>query len=132
MYDTNSHLFWHKPVQIGDTTVEITVDLPGLNANQGSYTNTGDLRWKVNVEIGDSSARRAMYSSTMQSLPVVLPEYIADSVNRIEIPSIDGCNYKITPYMGNWPGTSSDAIVQAAADGLFPKLLCRVDREILL
>lgn len=131
MYDANTHLFWQKPVQIEDTTVEITVDLPGLNANQLGYTNTTDLRWKVNVEIGDQSARKAIFSSTMQELPVTLPEYISNNVNSIRIPSIDGCNYRITPYMGQWPGEDTNSIIQAANQGVLPKILCRVDREVI-
>lgn len=131
MYDHNTHLFWQKPVQIGDTTVEITVDLPGLNTNLTGYTNTTDLRWKVNVEIGDVSAKRAMFSSTIQPLPVTLPKYISNNVNSIMIPSIDGCNYKITPYVGQWTGNDSNSIIAAAQNGNFPRLLCRVDREVI-
>ena len=131
MYDEGTHLFWQKPVIIGDTTVEITVDLPGLDANQTTYKNTSDLRWKVNVEIGDTSAKKAIYSNTLQALPPSLPEYIADTVNRVEIPSLDGCNFIVTPYCGRWPGNTTNEILDNVKNGIYPKLLCRVDRNIL-
>ena len=132
MFDSNTNLFWQKPVQIQDTTVEITVDLPGLRANQSGFDNTTDLRWKVNVEIGDISAKRAMYSSAIQTLPTTTPDYISNNVQSIHIPSIDGCNFKITPYMGQWPGANTNDIIASANQGFFPKLLCRVDREVII
>lgn len=132
MYDENTHLFWQKPVQIGDTTIEINVDLPGLNSDLTGYTNTTDSRWKVNVEIGDRSAKRAVFSSVMQPLPVTTPKYISNNTHTIQLPSIDGCNFKITPYCGQWPGESSNAIIEASKTGSLPRLLCRVDREVVL
>ena len=131
MYFEDGILFWQRPLQIGDdTTMEITVNMPGILPDQTGFEDTTDLVWSVGIEIADQSARKAVYGAVTVDLPSTPQVYIPTENKHIIIHSIDGYTYKITPYVGKWTGTSSQEIHEKALDGILPSIFIRVDRVI--
>tara|TARA_R110000851_G_scaffold52364_10_gene124661 strand:+ start:890 stop:3514 length:2625 start_codon:yes stop_codon:yes gene_type:complete len=131
MYFEDGLLFWQRPLQIGDdTTLEITVNIPGIKPDQTGFDDTTDLVWAVGIEIADQSARKAVYGAVTVDLPSTPQVYIPTENKHIIIHSIDGYTYKITPYFGKWTGSSSQEIHEKALTGVLPSIFIRVDRVI--
>ena len=130
MYHRGSQLLWNKPIQIGDeSTLEITVDLPGSNDDRSDYVNiTGDLPWKINVEMVDNTGNRAVYKSMVVKLPKIAPTYIPNTSSSVVISDMAGKDYKITPYYGDYRADSTESIITNSSTSDLPVLFLRIDR----
>ena len=132
MYYPDGVIFFQAPIQIGDnTTLEITVKVPGINSDSTGFTNTTDLVWDVGVEIVDKAAKQAVYDSVVTNLTDIPQSSIPSNYPSINITGLDSHTYKITPYYGKWFGSTSQDIVNSVETGKLPVIFVRIDRVIV-
>ena len=132
MYYPDGVIFFQAPIQIGDnTTLEITVKVPGINIDSTGFTNTTDLVWDVGVEIVDKTAKQAVYDSVVTNLTDIPQASIPSTYPSINITGLDNHTYKITPYYGKWTGSTSLDIVNSVKTGNLPVIFVRIDRVIV-
>ena len=130
MYHPGTNLLWSKPIQIGtEATIEITADLPGVYDDRSDYTNiTGDLPWKIDVEIVDKSDDTAVYKSIKPNFTTTVPTHIPNTTASVVVSDIAGRDYKITPYFASYRADSTNQIVQQSTSGPLPVVFLRIDR----
>ena len=105
------------------------MDLPGSNDDRSDYVNiTGDLPWKVNVEMVDKTGNRAVYKSMVVKLPKTAPTHIPNTSSSVVISDIAGKDYKITPYYGDYRADSTENIITNSTTSDLPVLFLRIDR----
>ena len=110
------------------TTIDISVRLPGASDDLTEYTNkTGDLQWDVGVEIIDGPAKIGAYNDISTYLPPEPGVYIPEHFKTVEA-TLDGRTYKVTPYAGDWKASSSDEIVSNSQNNKLPRMFVRIDR----
>jgi hypothetical protein len=131
MYHHHGLTFWQAPIIIDDRySLELMVKLPGTRDTHDSYDNViGNLQWEVSVELIDKLTNEGRHSRVETSLPATPPVYIPETASTISISDFNGYNFKITPYCGDFRGSTTVDLINNANNGILPVLFVRIDRE---
>lgn len=122
-------VLWNDKVYFDDgVTVDVSVSLPGANADLTDYVNqVGDLEWKINVEVTDNKQSMGSYQSITGFLPKQPGLFIPGHIKRVHA-SLGDYLYSVTPYAGDFRAQSSDEIISNISKGKYPRLFVRIDR----
>ena len=131
MYHHAGLAFWQAPVVFDNRySVELIVKLPGARDDMKGYDNMlGDMEWEVQAEVIDRDTYVGAHERVTTKLPRTATDYISKDIPSIIIEDVGGYRFKITPYFGDWRGSTTVDLINNAQQGRLPILFARIDRE---